>query len=87
MTRWSRARRTMPALQTPQLRVHGTVWRRTGTRERPGSFKIIAGVGGGSQTVKQQDLTATAMHHPGGRWLVGSVGLAAARCSRSPGCW
>jgi Domain of Unknown Function (DUF1206) len=39
------------------------------------TFKIIAGAGGGSQTVKQQDLTATAMHHPGGRWLVGIVGL------------
>ena len=39
------------------------------------TFKIIAGTGGGSQTKKQQDLTATVMHHPGGRWLVGIVGL------------
>ena len=40
------------------------------------TFKIIAGAGGGSQTAKQQDMTATVMHHPGGRWLVGIVGLA-----------
>jgi hypothetical protein len=40
------------------------------------TFKIIAGTGGGSQTAKQQDMTATVMHHPGGRWLVGIVGLA-----------
>ena len=39
------------------------------------TFKIIAGAGG-SQTKKQQDLTATVMHHPGGQWLVGIVGLA-----------
>ena len=40
------------------------------------TFKIIAGTGGGSQTAKQQDMTATVMHHPGGRWLIGIVGLA-----------
>ena len=40
------------------------------------TFKIIAGTGTGSQTKKQQDLTATVMHHPGGQWLVGIVGLA-----------
>jgi hypothetical protein len=40
------------------------------------TFKIIAGTGGGSQTKKQQDLTATVMHHPGGQWLVGIAGLA-----------
>ena len=39
------------------------------------TFKIIAGAGSGSQTKKQQDLTATVMHHPAGRWLVGIVGL------------
>jgi Domain of Unknown Function (DUF1206) len=39
------------------------------------TFKIIAGAGTGSQTKKQQDLTATVMHHPGGQWLVGIVGL------------
>ena len=39
------------------------------------TFKIITGAGGGSQTAKQQDLTATVMHHPGGQWLVGIVGL------------
>jgi hypothetical protein len=39
------------------------------------TFKIITGTGGGSQTAKQQDLTATVMHHPGGQWLVGIVGL------------
>ena len=40
------------------------------------TFKIIAGAGSGSQTKKQQDLTATVMHHPGGQWLVGIAGLA-----------
>jgi Domain of Unknown Function (DUF1206) len=40
------------------------------------TFKIIAGTGTGSQTKKQQDLTAAVMHHPGGQWLVGIVGLA-----------
>jgi Domain of Unknown Function (DUF1206) len=39
------------------------------------TFKIIVGPGTGSQTKKQQDLTATVMHHPGGQWLVGIVGL------------
>jgi hypothetical protein len=38
------------------------------------TFKIISGPGG-SQTKRQQDVTATVMHHPGGRWLVGIVGL------------
>jgi hypothetical protein len=40
------------------------------------SFKIISGAGGGSQASKQQDITARVMHHTGGRWLVGLVGLA-----------
>jgi hypothetical protein len=40
------------------------------------TFKIISGAGGGSQTRKQQDLTATIMRHTGGQWLVGIVGLA-----------
>src|SRR5215470_15208238 len=39
------------------------------------TFKIIAGAGGGNQTKKQQDLTASVMHHPGGQWLVAIVGL------------
>jgi uncharacterized protein DUF1206 len=39
------------------------------------TFKLISGAGGGSQTARQQDLTATVMHHSGGRWLVGIVGL------------
>jgi hypothetical protein len=38
------------------------------------TFKIISGSGGGSQTSKQQDLTASVMRHSGGRWLVGIVG-------------
>jgi uncharacterized protein DUF1206 len=38
------------------------------------TFKIISGAQG-SQTSKQQDLTAKVMHHTGGRWLVGIVGL------------
>jgi hypothetical protein len=38
------------------------------------TFKIIVGTQG-SQTAKQQDLTASVMRHPGGRWLIGIVGL------------
>ncbi len=38
------------------------------------TFKIIFGAQG-SQTRKQRDLTAKLMHHTGGRWLVGIVGL------------
>jgi hypothetical protein len=40
------------------------------------TFQIISGSGGGSQSGKQQDMTAKVMHHSGGRWLVGIVGLA-----------
>jgi hypothetical protein len=40
------------------------------------TFKIIFGAGGGSQTSRQQDLTATVMHHTGGQWLVAIAGLA-----------
>ena len=38
------------------------------------TFKVIAGTQG-SQSRQQQDFTAKAMQHPGGRWLVGLVGL------------
>jgi uncharacterized integral membrane protein len=38
------------------------------------TFKVIAGASG-SQPGNQRDLTATAMHHAGGRWLVGVAGL------------
>jgi len=38
------------------------------------TFTIIAG-SQGSQSRRQQDLTAKIMHHPGGRWLVGIAGL------------
>jgi Domain of Unknown Function (DUF1206) len=38
------------------------------------TFQIIAGVHSNEAT-KQQDVTATVMHHTGGRWLVGIVGL------------
>jgi uncharacterized membrane protein len=38
------------------------------------TFKVISGTQD-SQTRQQQDLTATAMHHTGGRWLVGIAGL------------
>jgi hypothetical protein len=38
------------------------------------TFKVIAG-SSGNQNRKQQDLTATVMHHQGGQWLVGIVGL------------
>jgi len=40
------------------------------------TFTIISGAGGGSQKSRQQDLTATVMHHPSGQWLVGVAGLA-----------
>jgi hypothetical protein len=39
------------------------------------TFKVIAGTQGKSQSRKQQDVTANVMHHSGGRWLVGIVGL------------
>jgi hypothetical protein len=40
------------------------------------TIKVISGAqGNGSQTKKQQDMTATVMHHTGGRWLVAIVGL------------
>jgi hypothetical protein len=39
------------------------------------TFEIISGAGGASQTKKQQDLTASVMHHTGGRWLVAIAGL------------
>jgi uncharacterized membrane protein len=38
------------------------------------TFKVIAG-SAGNQTHKQQDVTASVMHHTGGTWLVGLVGL------------
>jgi hypothetical protein len=38
------------------------------------TFKVISG-SRGSQSQRQQDITATAMQHPAGRWLVGLVGL------------
>jgi len=38
------------------------------------TFEVISGAAG-NQTHKQQDLTAKVMHHPGGQWLVGIVGL------------
>jgi Domain of Unknown Function (DUF1206) len=38
------------------------------------TFQVISGAHG-SQTHRQQDMTAKAMQHPGGRWLVGIVGL------------
>jgi hypothetical protein len=38
------------------------------------TFKVITGAAG-NQTRKQQDLTGTVMHHAGGQWLVGLVGL------------
>jgi hypothetical protein len=38
------------------------------------TFKVISGTGG-SQSGQQQDVTARVMAHPGGRWLVGIVGL------------
>jgi len=39
------------------------------------TFQVISGAGG-NQTKKQQDLTASLMHDPGGRLLVGAIGVA-----------
>jgi hypothetical protein len=39
------------------------------------TFTVISGTRR-SQSGQQQDLTATVMHHPYGRWLVGIIGLA-----------
>ncbi len=38
------------------------------------TFKVISGTQG-SQSRQEQDFTAKVMQHPGGRWLVGIVGL------------
>jgi Domain of Unknown Function (DUF1206) len=38
------------------------------------TFRVISGTQG-SQAGQQEDLTAKVMQHPGGRWLVGIVGL------------
>ena len=38
------------------------------------TFEVISGTQG-SQSRRQQDITAKAMQHPGGRWLVGIAGL------------
>jgi Domain of Unknown Function (DUF1206) len=39
------------------------------------TFQVIAG-SASNETRKQQDLTATVMHHAGGQWLVAIIGLA-----------
>jgi uncharacterized protein DUF1206 len=38
------------------------------------TFQVISGAAG-NETRKQQDLTATLMHHTGGQWLVAIVGI------------
>jgi uncharacterized membrane protein len=38
------------------------------------TFQVISG-GHSNEATKQQDVTASVMHHAGGRWLVGIVGL------------
>jgi len=38
------------------------------------TFQVISGAHS-SEATKQQDVTASVMHHAGGRWLVGIVGL------------
>lgn len=38
------------------------------------TFEVLSG-SHGSQVRQQQDVTAKAMQHPGGRWLVGIIGL------------
>jgi len=38
------------------------------------TFKVLSGSQSGSQSRKQQDVTATVMQHPGGQWVVGIAG-------------
>jgi hypothetical protein len=38
------------------------------------TFQVLSGTGS-SQSGQQQDITARALQHPGGRWLVGIAGL------------
>ncbi len=40
------------------------------------AVKIASGAGAGRQAKEQQDYTASAMQHTGGRWLVAIVGIA-----------
>ena len=44
------------------------------------TFEVIAGRASGTQTQKQQDITAKVMEHAGGRWLVGLAGLVVVIC-------
>jgi fumarate reductase subunit D len=44
------------------------------------TFEVIAGRATGTETQKQQDITAKVMQHAGGRWLVGIVGLIVVIC-------
>jgi uncharacterized BrkB/YihY/UPF0761 family membrane protein len=39
------------------------------------AFTVLAQGGGGSQAKQNQALTARIMHHEGGRWLIGVVGV------------
>jgi Domain of Unknown Function (DUF1206) len=43
------------------------------------TFTVISGTSK-SQSGQQQDITATVMHHPAGRWLVGIAGLVIVVC-------
>jgi Domain of Unknown Function (DUF1206) len=43
------------------------------------TFEVISGTAR-SQSRRQQDMTATAMQHPAGRWLVGIAGLVVVAC-------
>ena len=43
------------------------------------TFTVIAGTAG-SQAGRQQDITATFLHHPAGRWVVGLAGIAVVVC-------
>ena len=44
------------------------------------TFEVIAGRATGSQTQKQQDITAKVMQHAGGRWLVAIAGVIVVIC-------
>ena len=44
------------------------------------TFEVISGRTDGTQTQRQQDITATVMQHPGGRWVIGIAGLIVVVC-------
>ena len=44
------------------------------------TFEVISGRASGTQTQRQQDITAKVMEHAGGRWVIGIAGLIVVIC-------